>query len=235
MKLRCIVVDDEPVARQGMGEYVRNVDFLELVATCSEAHEAQPMVEQGGVDLILLDIQMPNITGIDWVKSMNAPPMVIFTTAYTEYALEGYALDIIDYLVKPIPFERFLKAVQKARDFHRFRAPAPAPSDFFFVKSNGKYERVFLRELLFVEAMQNYVVLHLMNQKLIVYMTLAGIEAHLPTDLFMKVHKSFLVSITHVSAIDNNDLLIGKERIPISRSLRDAVMKRILGNNLISR
>jgi DNA-binding LytR/AlgR family response regulator len=147
---------------------------------------------------------------------------------------------VIDYLVKPIPFDRFLKAVQKAYDFHQLRHREPqagpiATPDYFFVKSNGKFERVAFSEILYVESMQNYVLIHLPGQKLIVYMTLAGLEAQLPPRRFMKVHKSFIVAIEQVKAIENNEIIVGQSRIPISRSLKDDVMKRILGDNLLSR
>ncbi|MEJ0031955.1 MAG: response regulator transcription factor [Bacteroidota bacterium] len=164
--------------------------------------------------------------------------MAIITTAYSEYALEGYSLDVIDYLVKPIPFDRFLKAVQKAYDFHQLRHRDAQPSatpDYFFVKSNGKYERVAFSDILYVESMQNYILIHLPGQKLIVYMTLAGLEGQLPPRRFMKVHKSFIVSVEQVNAIENNEIIIKQSRIPISRTLKEDVLKRILGDNLLSR
>jgi DNA-binding LytR/AlgR family response regulator len=236
--LRCLIVDDEPIARQGMSEYVREVEFLSLAGECGSAAQAAGHLAKGEVDLLLLDIQMPHLTGIDFIKTLKNPPLVIFTTAFSEYALEGYALDVIDYLVKPIPFDRFLKAAQKAYDFFSLKEKANQPKetspDYFFVKSNGKYERVLFADLLYVESMQNYVVLHLPGQKLIVYMTLAGLEASLPPQ-FIRVHKSYLVSLDHVSAIDNNEIVIRQARIPISRGLREEVMKRIVGGSLLSR
>lgn len=237
MKLNCLIIDDEPLARKGIAEYVREVDFIHAVGECGSAAEAASLMAKHQVDLLLLDIQMPRLTGIDFLKTLSHPPMAIITTAFSEYALEGYSLDVIDYLVKPIPFDRFLKAVQKAYDFHslRQREPATVLPDYFFVKSNGKYERVVFNEILYVESMQNYVIIHLAGQKLIVYMTLAGLEAQLPPKRFMKVHKSFVVSIEHVNSIENNEIIIKQVRIPISRTLKDDVMKRILGDNLLSR
>lgn len=221
-----------------MSEYVREVDYLQLVGECSGATQAASLMSQEKVDLLLLDIHMPRVTGIEFLKTMKDPPLVIFTTAFSEYALEGYALDIIDYLVKPIPFDRFLKATQKAFDFYALKEKAAlagtGEADFFFVKSNGKYERVLFADLLYIESMQNYVVLHLTGQKLIVYMTLAGIEASLPPR-FLKVHKSYIVSIDRVNAIENNEIVIRQARIPISRSLREEVVQKILGGNLLSR
>jgi DNA-binding LytR/AlgR family response regulator len=241
MRLNCLIIDDEPLARKGIAEYVREIDFLHAVGECGSAAEAASIVAKQSIDLLLLDIQMPRLTGIEFLKTMSRPPMAIITTAYSEYALEGYSLDVIDYLVKPIPFDRFLRAVQKAYDFHHLRhrehrqAETAAPSDYFFVKSNGKFERVMFSDILYVESMQNYVLIHLPGQKLIVYMTLAGLEAQLPPVRFMKVHKSFIVAVEQVKAIENNEIIIGMSRIPISRTLKDEVLKRILGDNLLSR
>src|SRR5688572_10105374 len=236
MKLRTLIVDDEPLARKGMDEYTHEVPFLELAGRCASAAQASTFLADGHIDLLLLDIQMPRLSGVDFLKTLASPPMTIFTTAYTEYAVEGYALDVIDYLVKPIPFDRFLKAVQKAHDFHQVRhAKDSVAQDYFFVKSNGRYERIFFADILFVESMQNYVIIHLPAQKHIVYMTLAGIQEQLPADEFLKVHKSFVVAPAKVNSIDNNELLIGQHRIPVSRTLRDEVVKRIMGNNLLQR
>jgi DNA-binding LytR/AlgR family response regulator len=238
MKLNCLIIDDEPLARKGISEYVKEVDFLHAVGEAGSAAEAASTIAKHSVDLLLLDIQMPRLSGIEFLKTLSHPPMAIITTAYSEYALEGYSLDVIDYLVKPIPFDRFLKAVQKAYDFHQLRHRDVQPNatpDYFFVKSNGKYERVAFNDILYVESMQNYVLIHLPGQKLIVYMTLAGLEAQLPTRRFMKVHKSFIVSIEQVNSIENNEIIIRQARIPISRTLKDDVLKRILGNNLLSR
>jgi len=238
MKLSCLIIDDEPLARKGIAEYVKEIDFLHTVGECGTAAEAANVMAKQSIDLLLLDIQMPRLTGIEFLKTLIHPPMAIITTAYSEYALEGYSLDVIDYLVKPIPFDRFLKAVQKAYDFHQLRHRDVQPSstaDYFFVKSNGKFERVAFGDILYVESMQNYVLIHLPGQKLIVYMTLASLEAQLPPGRFMKVHKSFIVAVEQVRSIENNDIIIGQTRIPISRTLKDDVMKRILGGNLLSR
>jgi DNA-binding LytR/AlgR family response regulator len=236
MKLNTLVIDDEPLARKGIAEYVSEVAFLSLTGECASAAQASALLANGDVHLLLLDIQMPRLTGIDFLKTLSNPPMTIFTTAYTEYAMEGYALDVIDYLVKPIAFDRFLKAAQKAYDFHQLRQPHDKPAhDFFFAKSNGKFERIFFDEVLFVESMQNYVIIHLPAQKHIVYMTLAAVQEQLPAERFLKVHKSYIVATEKVKTIDNNELVIQQHRIPVSRSLRDEVVKRIMGNNLLQR
>ena len=235
MKLNTLVIDDEPLARKGMTEYVNEVSFLVLAGECASAAQAASRLAQGNVDLLLLDIQMPRLTGIDFLKSLHNPPLAIFTTAYTDYAMEGYALDVIDYLVKPIPFDRFLKAVQKAYDFQQLRQKSDKRGEYFFAKSNGKYERILFDDVLFVESMQNYVIIHLPSQKHIVYMTLAAVQEQLPPSKFIKVHKSFIVAAEKVKTIDNNELVIQQHRVPVSRNLRDEVVKRIMGDNLLQR
>jgi DNA-binding LytR/AlgR family response regulator len=238
MKLRCLVVDDEPVARQGMVEYIRETDFLQLQAEASNAVEAAAKLAEGNIDLILLDIQMPGMTGLEFLRTLKNPPMVIITTAFSEFALEGFELDVMDYLVKPIPYPRFLKAVTKAHDFRALKthdASSTPEVNFMFVKSNGKFERVFFDDIVLVEAMQNYVVLHVNNQKLVVYMTMGGMETQLPTTTFMRVHKSFIVPVGKVQAIQNHELTIDKFKVPVSRTLYEAVCNRILGDNLAKR
>lgn len=239
MNLKCLLVDDEPLARAGMEEYVRSVPFLELSGVCADALQAQERLKQEPIDLLLLDVEMPHMTGIEFLKSLKNPPMAILTTAFSEYALEGFELDVIDFLVKPIPYERFLKAVTKARDLREFRL-APAGSTtlapaYTFVKSNGKMERVYFEDILFVEAMQNYVIIHESSHRLILYMTLAAMEQQLPADRFMRVHKSFLVALGRVNTIDGHDLVIGSHRIPVSRTLREEVSRRIIGKDRLSR
>ena len=239
MTLHCLIIDDEPVARKGMEEYVKEVEFLHLVAKCENTLKATSYLEQGAVDLIFLDIRMPKLSGIDFLKSLRNPPMVIFTTAYSEYALEGYALEVMDYLVKPISFERFLKAANKAFDFyrltHRVESEKETVPDYFFVKCDSKFEKVRYEEVLYVEALQNYVIIHLPGRKLITYLTLSGLEAQLPKEKFMRVHKSFVVSLSKITAVDGNEIVIDTVKIPISRNLKGEVMNRILGDNLLSR
>jgi DNA-binding LytR/AlgR family response regulator len=237
MKLHCLVVDDEPVARQGMVEYIRETDFLQLQAEASNAVEAAAKLAEGNIDLILLDIQMPGMTGLEFLRTLKNPPLVIITTAFSEFALEGFELDVMDYLVKPIPYPRFLKAVTKARDFKALKVKDGIVPEvnFMFVKSNGKFERVFFDDIVLVEAMQNYVMLHVHNQKLVVYMTMGGMEAQLPTATFMRVHKSFIVPVGKVQAIQNHELTIDKFKVPVSRTLYEDVCNRILGDNLAKR
>lgn len=236
-KMNCLIVDDEPVARRGLEEYVSETSFLHLAGSCENASVAAAMLAGNSVDLILLDIQMPKVTGIEFLKTLKNPPLVIFTTAYSEYALEGYSLDILDYLVKPIPFDRFLKAVQKAHDYFVLKLGSTKLSDaeFFFVKCNNVFEKVNYSDVLFVEAMQNYCIIHTHQRKLIAYLTLAGLEEKLPADRFLKVHKSFIINLEKVTALDGSEIIIQASRVPIGRSLKEDVVARIMGNNLLKR
>ncbi|HYG20624.1 MAG TPA: LytTR family DNA-binding domain-containing protein [Ohtaekwangia sp.] len=235
MKLKCLIVDDEPMARRGLEEYVKDVPFLEHGGSCESAAGATEFLRQQPVDVILLDINMPQVTGIEFLKSLENPPLVIFTTAHPDFALEGYSLDVLDYLVKPVIFERFRKAVQKAYEYQVLRASALSSPDFFFIKCDHVFEKVYFNEVLYAEAMQNYCILHTALRKLITYITLGGLEEKLPKSNFLKVHKSFIVNIDKVTALDGSDVFIGKAQIPVSRLLKDEVMTRVMGNNLFKR
>jgi DNA-binding LytR/AlgR family response regulator len=237
MKLNCLIIDDEPVARSGMEEYVNEVDFLNLIGKCENPLKAASYLNDHKIDLLLLDIHMPKLSGIEFLKTLKDPPMAIFTTAYSEYALEGYSLDIIDYLMKPVSFDRFLRAVQKASDFYALKHKAKAvDQEYFFIKCDSKYERINFSELLFIESLQNYVVIHTGERKYITYLTLSAVEEQLPQQQFMKIHKSYLIALNKVKAIEGNEVVLqNNHHIPISRALKDEVMNRILGNNLLKR
>lgn len=235
MKLKCLIVDDEPMARKGLEEYVADIPFLEFVGSCENAFKANEFLQHHTVDLMLLDIQMPNQTGIEFLKSLVSPPLIIFTTAHPDYALESYTLDVLDYLVKPILLDRFKLAAQKAYDYQLLRASSMSSPDFFFIKSDRVFEKVYFNDVLYIESMQNYCVLHTTSRKLIAYITLTGMEEKLPAAKFMKVHKSYIISLEKVTALDGNDLFIGKTQIPVSRNLKEAVMNKVMGNNLFKR
>src|SRR5690606_10190184 len=196
-------------------------------------------LNQEKIDLIYLDIHMPKLSGIEFLKTLKNPPLTIFTTAYSDYALEGYTLDVIDYLVKPISFDRFLKASQKALEFSQLKARAENNTtpqvDYFFVKCDRKFEKVFFSDVIYIEGLQNYAVIHVGERKLITYITLTSLENQLPKEQFLKVHKSFIISVPHVQAIEKDEIIINNIRIPISRSLHDDVVRQILGNRLFKR
>jgi len=239
MKLNCLIIDDEPIARKGLEEHVQEIDFLHCVASCENALKASTYLNDQKIDLIYLDIHMPKVTGINFLRSLKNPPLTILTTAYSTYALEGYTLDVIDYLVKPITFDRFLKASQKAMEFFQLKSSAATHSsratDYFFVRCDRKFEKVFFHDVLYIEGLQNYAIIHLVNRKLITYITLTSLENQLPKNEFLKVHKSFLISVPHVNAIEGDEIIIGDARIPISRNLREQVIHQILGNSLFKR
>jgi DNA-binding LytR/AlgR family response regulator len=237
VKLKCLVVDDEPLARKGLKEYIREMDILEAVGECNNASDALEFLQSNSVDLIFLDIQMPGQNGLEFLREIKNPPMAIITTAFVEFALESFELDVIDYLVKPIPYNRFVKAAIKAKDFYvaKHITSGTEVVPYIFVKSAGKFERLYLDDILFVEAMQNYIVIHIEGQKHIVYMTLSGMESKLPDDKFMRVHKSYIVALEKVKSIEDHDLIIGSFRIPVSRTLKEQVTKRIMGDNLLKR
>jgi len=226
--INCLVVDDEPIAREGMMEYVRQIDYLYPVDQCKSAVEAAGLLQKNKIDLIFLDIQMPKLTGIEFLKALAEPPLVIFTTAYSEYALEGFELDVVDYLLKPISFARFLKAAEKAQSYLLARnKDVSITDDFFFIKCNGKIEKIMMSEVIYIEAMANYVIIYTQQKKYITYLTFSGIEEQLPAHLFVRIHKSYLVAISAIQTIDGNEVITNLMRLPLSKNCRNEVMGRI--------
>lgn len=238
MSIKCIIIDDEPLARKGLREYISDVNFLELAGEFDNALKTTDMLKKGEVQLLFLDIQMPRITGLDFFKSLQSPPPVIFTTAYPQYALDGFEVNALDYLVKPISFDRFLKAALKAKEYYEIRdknSVEQAPADYFFIKADNKLVKLFFEELLFAEALQNYVVLHTKDKKYITYLTFKAVEDYLPADRFIKTHKSYIIAAAKIDSIEGNDIRIGSHHIPISRNLKDEVMERLLNNRFLKR
>jgi len=238
--INCVIVDDEPLAREGLASYVREVDFLRLTATCEHPLELINKLDQQPIDLVFLDIQMPKMSGIDFLKIVQKPPMVIITTAYPSFALEGFQLNVLDYLLKPITFDRFFKSANKAREYHRFlnQSAATSPqkaeteSDYFFVKCGNKYEKLVYDEILFIEGMQNYVTFYTTKGKYMTLLNLKDLEQNLPSPAFIRVHKSYVVATSKIDGIEGNELFIQSHRIPISRNYRDQVMSDVLSNKL---
>lgn len=241
MKLSCLIVDDEPMARKVLEEYIEDADFLSLSASAENPLKAGALLKSTKIDLMFLDINMPKMSGIEFLRSGAALPMTIMTTAYTEYAIEGFELDVVDYLVKPFSFERFLKAVTKAKEYAELKnKPAEIisnnPADnYFFVKCDGKIEKILYDELLYVEAMLNYVILHTENKKMIVYLTIKGITEQLPADIFLKIHKSTIINTTKIKSIEGNTIDMGKAKVVISQNMHDSVLKEILKDKMLKR
>jgi DNA-binding LytR/AlgR family response regulator len=242
MKLKCIIIDDEPVARKVLQEFIEEIDYLELTGQVENPLKAIPLLNDNEIDIIFLDINMPKITGIDFLKNSKTNANIIMTTAYAEYAAEAYGLDVLDYLVKPIAFERFLKACNKAKEMKEMKALKGATgnqpnktSDHFFIKCNNQIEKVFYADLVYAEAMLNYVMLYTNSKKLMVYVTIKSLEEQLPANIFIKVHKSFIVNVNKIKSIEGNILNIGNEKITISQSLREKVINEIVKDKMIKR
>ena len=237
----CIIIDDEPLARKGLKEYINDVDFLQLEAEFDTPLKAMKLLSEGAVQLIFLDIQMPKISGLDFFKTLQDAPPVIFTTAYPQYALEGFELNALDYLVKPISLERFLKAAMRAKEYYEVRNKnnaelvSSAKQDFFFIKADNKLVKIVFDDVLYVEALQNYVSIQTKTKKYITYLTFKSIEEYLPAEQFIKTHKSFIVSAAKIDNIDGNDIRVGEHHIPISRTSKDDVMERLLKGRFLKR
>ena len=237
MNLSTAIIDDEPLARECITNYVNDVDFLSLAGVGSNPLDLVQLLDVAKVDLVFLDIQMPIINGIDFLKTAKDLPMVVITTAYPSYALESFQLDVMDYLVKPITFDRFLKAVSKAKDYHDLQArasatEAQASTGYFFVKCGFRFEKIFVDDILYVEALQNYVTIFTTKGKFMTLLSLKQVELNLDERHFIRVHKSYVVSMSRIEAIENNEIYIQSARIPISRQYRDVVMERVVNNRL---
>ena len=240
MKIRCLIIDDEPLARKGLREYIADTDFLELVGEYDNPVNAAAAIGRDDIQLLFLDIQMPKITGLDFFKTLKNPPPVIFTTAYPQYALDSYEVNALDYLVKPISFDRFLKAVMKAKEYYEVREKnsmetAGRAEDHFFIKADNKLIRLKFDEILYAEALQNYVVIHTTDRKYITYLTFKAIEDYLPADRFVKTHKSYIVAAGRIDSIDGNDIRLGTHHVSISRNLKDEVMDKLLKGKFLKR
>ena len=231
MTITCVITDDEPMARKGLQSYVERVDFLSLTGVCEDAIQLNTLLKTQQPDLLLLDIEMPYLSGLDLLATLNQPPKVIVTSAYEQYALKGYELDVVDYLLKPISFERFLKGVNKVHDLLA-RENTPDADASFFVKSEKQMRKIYLRDILFVEALENYVSIYTTSGRVLTHSTLKRIGESLPDDQFLQTHKSYIINADRVDLVEGNRLRIESYQIPIARNLRDIVFKRILKNTL---
>lgn len=236
MITRCLIVDDEPLAREGLGDYVKKMPGLELVRACQSAVEALQYLQKEKIDLLFLDIQMPDMTGLELIKALTVPPKVVFTTAYREFAVEGFDLNAIDYLVKPIPFDRFARAVQKALGASVQIPPQESPhADEIFIKSDGQIIKIPIHEIRYAESAKDYVFIYTETQRYMALLSLKQLAGHLPAELFFRVHRSYLVSIAAINRLEGYHLFIGETKIPISRSLHDDIYQRVIGGRLLER
>ena len=234
MGLRCMIVDDEPLAREVLESYCDRLDGVTVVATCSNAMEAfGAMQEHSPIDVLFLDIQMPKLTGIDFLRSLHHRPKVVLTTAYRDYALEGYDLDVVDYLLKPIAFDRFLRALGKVMP-DRGGAPTvvtsamPEPeAPYLFLKADKKMVKIYLHDIGYIESLKDYVRVILPDRVVVSHQTLAYLEEKLPEDRFMRVHKSYMVNLQKIEAFSATSLDVMQEEIPIGRHYKARVMERM--------
>jgi len=241
--MKCIIIDDEPLAREGMELNVQDVAFLELVGQFDNALKANAFLNENQVDLMFLDIQMPGITGLEFIRSLQNKPLVILTTAYPQHALEGFELDVVDYLVKPIRMQRFLKAVNKAQELHDLyhNQAAPAASvesiseEFIYIRSERKYIRMFFKDIKYIKGMKDYVVIFEENRKVMTAMNIKTINAQLPDAIFARVGKSYIININFIDSIDQDFIQIGKEEIPLGRTYKENFINKYIKTNLIER
>ncbi|MDB4901004.1 MAG: chemotaxis protein CheY [Mucilaginibacter sp.] len=233
MNLNCLIVDDEPIARNGLAEDIKEFNFLHIVGLAENAFQALQFLNNKDkpVDLIFLDIDMPELNGLDFLKLVRVKPLVIITTAYQQYAINGFELGVMDYLLKPISLERLEIAVNKAKEWILLKnhdVSEKENNDFLYVKCNGKYEKILFSKILYIEAANNYVFIHTIEKRYITYHTLKGIEGQLPPNQFLKVHKSFIVSRNHIDQIKGSEIIINEIRIPLSRNFKDQFQKTII-------
>lgn len=246
-KISCLIIDDEPLAQEVITNHITKVPNLQLVQVCNNAMEAFEALHKNKIDLIFLDINMPVISGLSFLRSLKEPPAVILTTAYTEYALEGYELDVVDYLLKPIPFDRFYKAVQKAviqlnhkgRTIPEMQEDVPIPANtntksatekkYFFVKADGKLVKINYQDIKYIEGMKDYLKIHTTAGTIITHFTMKAMEEQLPASKFLRVHKSYIIALSAIKAIDGSIIYldIDKGEIPVGSSFKDAVQQAV--------
>lgn len=231
--MRCLIVDDEPLAQQVLEDFVNRVPFLKLAEKCSSASEAIEIVRTSNIDLIFLDIQMPRLSGLDFIGSLQNPPQFILVTAYQEYALEGFNHNATDYLMKPVPFDRFLKAVSKAHELHILRqsktqAVGETQANFIFVRSDYQTLKIHLDSIQYIEGLKDYVKIYTDGRKpVLTIQTMKGMSESLPGSQFMRIHKSFIVALNKITSVARNRVLIGEKWIPVGENYREEFRKRV--------
>ena len=240
--MTCIVIDDEPLARQGMEMNISTVASLQLLDSFSNALTANDFLRKQAVDLMFLDINMPELSGLDFLKSLRNAPLVIFTTAYPQYALESYELDAIDYLVKPIRIERFLKAINKAENHLRLLQQEgnsnhveKIEEDYIFIKAERKYFKIYFKDILFIEGLKDYVIIYTGDSKIITSMNVKTIGAQLPDIIFARVSKSYIVNVLHIASFDNELVYIQNHEIPLGQSFKDDFVKNYIERKIVRR
>ncbi len=229
--MKTLIVDDESLARRLLRDYVSKVPDLELVAVCTDGQEALEVLNNQDIDLLFLDIQMPEMTGIELLDTLEHPPITILTTAYEQYALKGYELQVIDYLLKPFTFERFESGVNKAREYYQLqKAAAGEEKPYFFVKADYKLQKVFYDEVVFIEGMREYVRIHTIDRRITLRQTMALTEQNLKGHAFARIHRSYIINLKHITSVQPHAVTIGGQDLPISKGYKES-FRKLLGEN----
>lgn len=235
-QMKCFIVDDEPIARKIIKEYIADTDLLVFSGEAEDPVKAQRTLLSQHIDLLFLDIEMPKLNGLDYLKNGTHPPLIILITAYPQYALESYELDVVDYLVKPVSFERFHKAINKA--YERWDAVGNIVSqsidDSIYVKVNGRIEKILLADIIYIEGMANYVTIHTSARKYVVYVTIKVIEDKLGDKIFVRIHRSYIVAVKAITTIDNDVIKAGAAELPISKFYRKHLLD-IINDRMLKR
>ena len=239
MKLSCIAIDDEPIALDIIEDFASKIPYLEMKASFQNPVEAIEFLDDNQVDLIFLDIQMPELTGFEFLRTLDNAPFIVFTTAYPDYALESYELEAIDYLVKPIAFERFLKAVNKVKKRVATQTkvtPQESSStpqkEYVFVKTDYKTVKIFLDDILYIESLKDYVAFHLKDEKILSLLSIRGVEEAIADDRFIRVHRSFIINLDKINVVERNLISVGNTQVPVGESYRTAFKELIESNRL---
>lgn len=242
MKTRCLIVDDEPLARDLLRNHLEKLESFEIVAECCNAMKALQALQKFKVDIMFMDVEMPQISGIDFLKALKNPPKVIITSAHSEYAINGFELDIVDFLLKPVKFERFLKAVNKLYQLREEEIPSAksqsqtgrSEDDFIYVKENKKMVRVYLNEILYIEGLSEYVQIHTEDKKLVTKTSMTNMEEKLPSPDFMRIHKSYIVSLSKIEAFTATTIDVPAKELPIGRSYKNSVFETLNSTGAIT-
>jgi DNA-binding LytR/AlgR family response regulator len=238
--LKCLVVDDEPMAREGMADLLSKVEFLNLAGTCASAMEAREFIDRNRVDLLFLDINMPYLSGLEFLESLDNAPLTVLTTAYPQYAMDGYRFQVVDYLLKPIGFKRFYQAAINAQQTYRLHELAKKEGQIkkqsvLYVKQGDAYQRIVWEDILHIEGMQNYVKIYFPGETKIILQTITSLEEMLPKEEFFRIHKSYLVNINHIDSIEGGRVFIGKNELPVSRHRKNELLNTVVFQNLLSK
>jgi DNA-binding LytR/AlgR family response regulator len=230
--MKCIIVDDEPLAIEVIESYVERLDDFEIVAKCSNALKAFEILQKQSIDVIFLDIQMPKLTGIEFLKSLQNPPQIIFTTAYRDYAIESYELDIVDYLLKPISFDRFLKAISKLYKGNKFTQDTEKVAQiteqkdaYIYLKVDKKMVKLLLKDIIYIESLKDYVRIKTHDKALVTHQKISYLEEKLPEECFMRIHRSYIVSLSKVESYSPTTIEVPNQELPIGRNYKNQVME----------